>query len=729
MTTFRFKMIEEAVKRSAVQVKAPAERTSDYYGVNVFNREKMAKYLPKEIYDAVQRSVEQGVPLDRKMADGVAAAMKDWAMEMGATHYTHWFQPLTGSTAEKHDNFIELTHDGVIEKFSGKLLIQQEPDASSFPSGGIRSTFEARGYSAWDVTSPAFIMDDTLCIPTIFISYTGEALDYKTPLLKSETAINKAATAVCQYFDDNVKKITINLGWEQEYFLIDKSLYDARPDLLLTGRTLIGHESAKNQQLDDHYFGSIPTRVQAYMKDLEFECLKLGIPLKTRHNEVAPNQFEIAPIFETANLANDHNQLLMMIMKKTARRHNFRMLLHEKPFKGINGSGKHCNWSMQTNTGVNLLSPADNPMENLQFITFLVNVLCAVQEHDALLKASIISATNTHRLGGHEAPPAILSAFLGSQLSGILDKIESLPLEQALEVHDKSGFTMQGVEFIPELMRDNTDRNRTSPFAFTGNRFEFRAVGSSANCAQSMTVLNSIVAEQLVKFKSQVDALIAVGKPKLEAIYTVVKECVKQCKAIRFDGNGYSDEWKREANERGLDCETSVPLILDNYVSEKSVRMFESTNVFTRKELESRTEVYMEIYTKKVQIEGRVLGNLAFNHIIPAASKYQDILLGKLTKFTQLFSAERVKELAKYDMAMVEKISKHITAIHENVDAMTEARKVANEILDEREKALSYQNNVFPYFDVIRYHVDELEDCIDDYVWPMPKYRELLFIR
>ncbi|MBR2980926.1 MAG: glutamine synthetase III [Odoribacter sp.] len=729
MTTFRFKMIEEAVKRSAVQVKAPAERTSDYYGVNVFNREKMAKYLPKEIYNAVQRSVEQGVPLDRKMADGVAAAMKDWAMEMGATHYTHWFQPLTGSTAEKHDNFIELTHDGVIEKFSGKLLIQQEPDASSFPSGGIRSTFEARGYSAWDVTSPAFIMDDTLCIPTIFISYTGEALDYKTPLLKSETAINKAATAVCQYFDNNVKKITINLGWEQEYFLIDKSLYDARPDLLLTGRTLIGHESAKNQQLDDHYFGSIPTRVQAYMKDLEFECLKLGIPLKTRHNEVAPNQFEIAPIFETANLANDHNQLLMMIMKKTARRHNFRMLLHEKPFKGINGSGKHCNWSMQTNTGVNLLSPADNPMENLQFITFLVNVLCAVQEHDALLKASIISATNTHRLGGHEAPPAILSAFLGSQLSGILDKIESLPLEQALEVHDKSGFTMQGVEFIPELMRDNTDRNRTSPFAFTGNRFEFRAVGSSANCAQSMTVLNSIVAEQLVKFKSQVDALIAVGKPKLEAIYTVVKECVKQCKAIRFDGNGYSDEWKREANERGLDCETSVPLILDNYVSEKSVRMFESTNVFTRKELESRTEVYMEIYTKKVQIEGRVLGNLAFNHIIPAASKYQDILLGKLTKFTQLFSAERVKELAKYDMAMVEKISKHITAIHENVDAMTEARKVANEILDEREKALSYQNNVFPYFDVIRYHVDELEDCIDDYVWPMPKYRELLFIR
>ena len=729
MTTFRFKMIEEAVKRSAVQVKAPAERTSDYYGVNVFNREKMAKYLPKEIYNAVQRSVEQGVPLDRKMADGVAAAMKDWAMEMGATHYTHWFQPLTGSTAEKHDNFIELTHDGVIEKFSGKLLIQQEPDASSFPSGGIRSTFEARGYSAWDVTSPAFIMDDTLCIPTIFISYTGEALDYKTPLLKSETAINKAATAVCQYFDDNVKKITINLGWEQEYFLIDKSLYDARPDLLLTGRTLIGHESAKNQQLDDHYFGSIPTRVQAYMKDLEFECLKLGIPLKTRHNEVAPNQFEIAPIFETANLANDHNQLLMMIMKKTARRHNFRMLLHEKPFKGINGSGKHCNWSMQTNTGINLLSPADNPMENLQFITFLVNVLCAVQEHDALLKASIISATNTHRLGGHEAPPAILSAFLGSQLSGILDKIESLPLEQALEVHDKSGFTMQGVGFIPELMRDNTDRNRTSPFAFTGNRFEFRAVGSSANCAQSMTVLNSIVAEQLVKFKSQVDALIAVGKPKLEAIYTVVKECVKQCKAIRFDGNGYSNEWKREAKVRGLDCETSVPLILDNYVSEKSVRMFESTNVFTRKELESRTEVYMEIYTKKVQIEGRVLGNLAFNHIIPAASKYQDILLGKLTKFTQLFSAEQVKGLAKYDMAMVEKISKHITAIHESVDAMTEARKVANEILDEREKALSYQNNVFPYFDVIRYHVDELEDCIDDQVWPMPKYRELLFIR
>ena len=729
MATFRFKMIEEAVKRSAIPVSAPGEHTSEYYGVNVFDKKKMAKYLPQEIYNAVQRSIEQGVPLNRDMADEVAAAMKDWAMEMGATHYTHWFQPLTGSTAEKHDNFIELTADGVIEKFSGKLLIQQEPDASSFPSGGIRSTFEARGYSAWDVTSPAFIMDDTLCIPTIFISYTGEALDYKTPLLKSETAIDKAATAVCKYFDENVEKISINLGWEQEYFLIDKSLYDARPDLLLTGRTLIGHESAKNQQLDDHYFGSIPTRVQAYMKDLEFECLKLGIPLKTRHNEVAPNQFEIAPIFETANLANDHNQLLMMIMKKVARRHNFRMLLHEKPFKGINGSGKHCNWSMQTSTGVNLLSPAKSPMGNLQFITFLVNVLCAVQEHNALLKASIISATNTHRLGGHEAPPAIVSAFLGSQLSGILDKIESMPLEQALEVHDKSGFTMQGVGFIPELMRDNTDRNRTSPFAFTGNRFEFRAVGSSANCAQSMTVLNAIVAEQLVKFKAQVDALIAVGKPKLEAIYTAVKECVKQCKAIRFDGNGYSDEWRKEAAERGLDCETSVPLLLDNYISESSVKMFESTNVFTRKELESRTEVYMEIYTKKVQIEGRVLGNLAFNHIIPAASKYQDILLGKLTKFTQLFSVERVKELAKYDMAMVEKISKHITAIHENVDAMTEARKVANEILDEREKALSYQNNVFPYFDVIRYHVDELEDCIDDQVWPMPKYRELLFIR
>ena len=730
MATFRFKMIEEAVKRSAIQVKAPAEKTSDYYGVNVFSRDKMAKYLPQEVYTAVQQSVEQGTPLDRKMADAVATAMKDWAMEMGATHYTHWFQPLTGSTAEKHDSFIDLTNEGgVIEKLSGKLLIQQEPDASSFPSGGIRSTFEARGYSAWDVTSPAFIMDDTLCIPTIFISYTGEALDYKTPLLKSETAISKAATEVCQYFDKNVNKISINLGWEQEYFLIDKSLYDARPDLLLTGRTLIGHESAKNQQLDDHYFGSIPTRVQAYMKDLEFECLKLGIPLKTRHNEVAPNQFEIAPIFETANLANDHNQLLMMIMKKVARRHNFRMLLHEKPFKGINGSGKHCNWSMATNTGVNLLSPAHTPMGNLQFITFLVNVLCAVQKHNGLLKASIISATNTHRLGGHEAPPAIVSAFLGSQLSGILDKIESMPLEQALEVHDKHGFTMQGVGSIPELMLDNTDRNRTSPFAFTGNRFEFRAAGSSANCAQPMTVLNAIVAEQLVEFKKRVDCLIALGKPELEAIYTVVKECVKECKPIRFDGNGYSEEWKQEAKKRGLDCETSVPLLLDNYVSESSVKMFETTNVFTRKELVSRTEVYMEIYTKKIQIEGRVLGNLAFNHIIPAASKHEEVLLSKIAKMVQIFPQDKVQQLAKYDLRMVDKIALHINSLQDNVLAMTEARKVANEIVDERERALAYQNTVFPYFDIIRYHVDELEDIIDDQLWPMPKYRELLFIR
>ncbi len=723
-------MVEEAVKRSAQTPVPPSGRTSDYFGMNVFNREKMAKYLPEETYEALVRSIENGVPLDRKVADRVATGMKEWAMEMGATHYTHWFQPLTGSTAEKHDSFIEFSNDGgVLEKFSGKLLIQQEPDASSFPSGGIRSTFEARGYSAWDITSPAFIMDDTLCIPTIFISYTGEALDYKTPLLKAESAINKAATAVCKLFDPNVKSVHTNLGWEQEYFLIDKALYDARPDIVLTGRTLTGHESAKNQQLEDHYFGAIPTRVQAYMKDLEFECLKLGIPLKTRHNEVAPNQFEAAPIFESANLANDHNQLMMMMMKKVARRHNFRMLLHEKPFKGINGSGKHCNWSMGTDTGVNLLSPSREPMSNLQFITFLVNILCAVQEHNALLKASIINASNGHRLGANEAPPAIISAFLGSQITEILNKIESAPLEEALELHGKDGFMLQGVGFMPELLKDNTDRNRTSPFAFTGNRFEFRAVGSSANCAQAMTVLSAAVAEQLTKFKAKVDALTAEGKSVVEAIYTVVKEYVGACKAVRFDGNGYSEEWKAEAAKRGLDCETSVPLILDHYMDEKSIAMFEANKVFSRKELESRTEVYFETYTKKIQIEGRVLGNLAFNHIIPAASKYENLLLEKVAKLSKLYSMEKVKELARYDLTLIEKIAGHISEIEKGVVDMTEARKVANRITDEREKAIAYHDTVYPYFDQIREHVDKLEDYVDDELWPLPKYRELLFIR
>lgn len=622
MSKLRFRVVETAFKKQAVEVPTPDERPSGYFGQNVFNRAKMFKYLTEKAYGRITDCIDNGTPLDRETADAVAVGMKKWAIEMGATHYTHWFHPLTEGTAEKHDAFVE--HDGkggMVEEFSGKLLIQQEPDASSFPNGGIRNTFEARGYSAWDPSSPAFIVGDTLCIPTIFIAYTGESLDYKAPLLKALEAVNKAATDVCHYFNPDVKKVYAYLGWEQEYFLVDEGLYAARPDLLLTGRTLMGHESSKNQQLEDHYFGAIPTRVMEFMKELEIESLKLGIPLKTRHNEVAPNQFELAPIFEECNLANDHNLLVMALMRKISRKHGFRVLLHEKPFKGVNGSGKHNNWSLGTDTGILLMAPGKTPEENLRFITFIVNVLMAVYRHNGLLKASISSATNAHRLGANEAPPAIISSFLGTQLSKVLEHLEKSEPED-LMLAGKQGMKLD-IARIPELLIDNTDRNRTSPFAFTGNRFEFRAVGSEANCASAMLALNAAVAEQLKTFKTEVDAKIADGKETFAAILEVLRKDIKECKAIRFDGNGYSDEWKVEAARRGLDCETSVPVIFDNYLKESSVRMFESTGVMTRKELEARNEVKWETYTKKIQIEARVLGDLAMNHIIPTATKYQ----------------------------------------------------------------------------------------------------------
>ena len=622
MSISRFNAVEKASNRKAVEAITPNQKVSEYYGENVFNRKAMQKYLSKETYKALTHAIDNGTPIDREIANHVAAGMRMWALEKGVTHYTHWFQPLTDGTAEKHDAFVE--HDGnggMIEEFSGKLLVQQEPDASSFPNGGLRNTFEARGYSAWDPSSPAFIVGDTLCIPTVFIAYTGESLDYKAPLLKVLEAVNKAATDVCHYFNPDVKKVYAYLGWEQEYFLVDEGLYAARPDLLLTGRTLMGHESSKNQQLEDHYFGAIPTRVMEFMKELEIESLKLGIPLKTRHNEVAPNQFELAPVFEECNLANDHNLLVMALMRKISRKHGFRVLLHEKPFKGINGSGKHNNWSLGTDTGILLMAPGKTPEENLRFITFIVNVLMAVYRHNGLLKASISSATNAHRLGANEAPPAIISSFLGTQLSKVLEHLEKSEPED-LMLAGKQGMKLD-IARIPELLIDNTDRNRTSPFAFTGNRFEFRAVGSEANCASAMPALNAAVAEQLKTFKTEVDAKIADGKETFAAILEVLRKDIKECKAIHFDGNGYSDEWKAEAARRGLDCETSVPVIFDNYLKESSVRMFESTGVMTRKELEARNEVKWETYTKKIQIEARVLGDLAMNHIIPTATRYQ----------------------------------------------------------------------------------------------------------
>ena len=729
MSTLRFRVVEKAFQAKPVEVPVPTERPSEYFGKYVFNREKMFKYLPSNVYAKLVDAMDNGAVLDRSIADQVADGMKRWASELGATHYTHWFQPLTEGTAEKHDAFVE--HDGkggMMEEFSGKLLVQQEPDASSFPNGGIRNTFEARGYSAWDPSSPVFVVDDTLCIPTVFIAYTGESLDYKAPLLKALRAVNKAAVNVCHYFDPSVKKVVAYLGWEQEYFLVDEGLYAARPDLLLTGRTLMGHEASKNQQLEDHYFGAIPTRVAAFMKDLEIQALELGIPVKTRHNEVAPNQFELAPIFEECNLAVDHNMLIMSLMRKIARTHGFRVLLHEKPFKGVNGSGKHNNWSLGTDTGVLLMAPGKTPEENLRFITFIVNTLMAVYRHNGLLKASIMSATNAHRLGANEAPPAIISSFLGSQLSRVLDHMEESATDELISLGGKHGMKLD-IPQIPELLIDNTDRNRTSPFAFTGNRFEFRAVGSEANCASAMIALNTAMAEQLVEFKTKVDALIEKGEPKISAVIQVIREYIKACKPIRFDGNGYSEEWKAEAAKRGLDCETSCPLIFDRYLTPESVKMFESQGVMTKVELEARNEVKWEIYTKKIQIEARVLGDLVMNHVVPVAIEYQSKLIDNVYKMKNLFPAEEADKLSAENVAIIKKIAEHTTYIKEHVDAMVEARKVANKITDEREKAIAYHDTIAPMLEQIRYHIDKLELIVDDKMWTLPKYRELLFIR
>ncbi len=721
--------MDEAFNRKAHHVDIPAERPEVYYGKYVFNRQKMFEYLPKKTFEVLVNAIDNKESLPLDVADSVAQGMMRWAIDNGARHYSHWFHPLTDGTAEKHDAFVQ--HDGkggMVEEFNGKLLVQQEPDASSFPNGGIRNTFEARGYSAWDISSPAFILDKTLCIPTIFISYTGESLDYKTPLLRALNAVDRAATVVARYFDPSVRHVMSYLGWEQEYFLVDEALYSARPDLMLTGRTLMGHESAKNQQLEDHYFGAIPSRVEAFMLDLEIECHKLGIPAKTRHNEVAPNQFELAPIFEETNLANDHNLLLMGLMTEVARRHNFRVLLHEKPFSGINGSGKHNNWSLGTDTGKLLFAPGKTAEDNLQFFVFVANVLAAVHNHNGLLKASIMSATNAHRLGANEAPPAIISIFLGSQLSGILDKIEEMSAEDLINLSAKEGMKLNLTQ-IPEIMLDSTDRNRTSPFAFTGNRFEFRAVGSSANCASAMIALNAAMAAQLQDFAAKVDARVASGEQLKRVILDETKALISAHRTICFDGNGYSDEWKEEAARRGLDCETSAPKIFDSYLSPESVAMFGKTGVFSPVELAARNEVKWEMYTKKIQIEARVLGDLAINHVIPVATRYQSLLLDNVFKIKSLFSSEKWTAIAAQDMVAIENISDHIAVIREEVRQMVDARKAANRIDSEREKAVAYHDNVLPHMVKIRYHIDKLELHVDDELWPLPKYRELLFIR
>ncbi len=729
MSNLRFEVVAEAFRKRPLEVPAAEERPSEYFAKYVFNRQKMYRYLSAEVYNKLIDVIDNGCRLDRSIADAVASGMKQWAQENGVTHYTHWFQPLTEGTAEKHDAFVE--HDGkggMIEEFSGKLLVQQEPDASSFPNGGIRNTFEARGYSAWDPTSPVFIIDDTLCIPTIFISYTGEALDYKAPLLKSLHAINEAATSVCHYFDKNVKKVQTNLGWEQEYFLVDESLYSARPDLMLTGRTLMGHDSAKNQQMDDHYFGTIPERVQAFMKDLETQALELGIPCKTRHNEVAPGQFELAPIYEECNLAVDHNMLLMSLMKKVAHKHGFRVLLHEKPFDGINGSGKHNNWSLVTDTGVLLHAAGKTSEANLRFVVFIVETLMGVYKHNGLLKASIMTATNAHRLGGNEAPPAIISSFLGRQLTDLLDHIEKADKDELFNVEGKTGMKLDIPE-IPELMIDNTDRNRTSPFAFTGNRFEFRAVGSEANCASALIVLNTAVAEALTDFKQRVDALIAGGEDQTSAIIDVIREDIRHCRAIRFDGNGYSDEWKEEAARRGLDCEASCPLCFDRYLDPQSIQMFEKMNVMSRSELEARNEVKWEIYTKKIQIEARVMGDLSMNHIIPVATHYQSRLAKNVEGMFNIFGKEEGKTLTARNVKIIREIAERTQQIETGIEELVNARKVANKILNEREKAIAYHDTVVPKMDAVRYQIDKLELIVADELWTLPKYRELLFIR
>lgn len=729
MTNLRFDAVASASRKRPVEVISPVERPSEYFGRKVFNRAKMYKYLPADVYEKMVDVIDNGATLDRSIADEVAKGIKQWADENGVTHYTHWFQPLTEGTAEKHDAFVE--HDGkggMIEEFSGKLLVQQEPDASSFPSGGIRSTFEARGYSAWDPTSPVFIIDDTLCIPTIFISYTGEALDYKAPLLRALHAVNVAATDVCHYFYPDVKKVVSNLGWEQEYFLVDEDLYAARPDLVLTGRTLMGHDSAKNQQMDDHYFGAIPERVQAFMKELEIQALELGIPCKTRHNEVAPNQFELAPIFEETNLAVDHNMLLMSLMKRIARKHGFQVLLHEKPFDGVNGSGKHENWSLSTDTGVLLHGPGKTPEDNLRFVVFIVETLMGVYRHNGLLKASIMSAGNAHRLGANEAPPAIISSFLGQSVSDLLEHILKADKKDLFKLDGKQGFKIDIPE-IPTIMVDNTDRNRTSPFAFTGNRFEFRAVGSEANCASAQIVLNAAVAEALTEFKKRVDAKIAAGEEKFSAIIDVVREDIKTCAPVRFDGNGYSDEWIAEAEKRGLDTEKSCPVIFDRYLDDTSVKMFESTGVMKKNELQARNEVKWETYTKKIQIEARVMGDLSMNHIIPVATHYQSQLAKNVSNMYEIFDRDEATALTARNKKLIKEIAERTEKIEAFVDELISARKVANKIQDEREKAVAYHDTVEPKMGEIRYQIDKLELLVADELWQLPKYRELLFIR
>ena len=726
-SSLRFKMVNEACKKQPLRIKQPEERPSEYFGRKVFGKVAMHKFLPEDVYKKMCDVIDNAAPFDLTIADAVADGMKRWAMQWGVTHYTHWFQPLTEGTAEKHDGFVE--HDGkggMIEKFEGKLLVQQEPDASSFPSGGIRSTFEARGYSAWDPTSPVFIMGDTLMIPTIFISYTGESLDYKAPLKKALFAVDKAATAVAQYFYPKVKKVKTNLGWEQEYFLVDESLYSARPDLIMTGRTLLGHESAKNQQMDDHYFGSIPKRVENFMRDLELHALELGIPCKTRHNEVAPNQFELAPIFEECNLAIDHNMLIMSIMKKIARKHGFRCLLHEKPFKGINGSGKHNNWSLSTDTGVLLHAPGKTPLDNLRFVTFIVETLKAVYDHNGLLKASIMSASNSHRLGANEAPPAIISSFLGKTVSDILEHVEKAN-DEIITIKGKTSMKLD-IPSFPELLIDNTDRNRTSPFAFTGNRFEFRAIGSEANSASAMIALNTAVAEALTNFKARVDNLIEKGEVKEKAILKVLKEDIVYCKPICFNGNGYSEEWKEEAKKRGLDCESSCPIIFDRYLDEKSIKMFESMNVMNKFELQAHNEIKWETYIKRVQIEARIFGDICINHIIPIVTRYQTSLLDNVQKMKQIFNDAELEELSSNNIAIIRNIAKHESFIIEHVRKLIDARKVANKIESNRERAIAYHDTVAPLIEEIRTHVDKLEIIVDDELWPLPKYRELLFI-
>lgn len=729
MPKIRFSALQEAQKRTPREIEYPFTRVSDIFGAHTFNNRAMKEYMTPQAYDSVMAAVKKGNKIDRSVADQVASGMKAWAIALGATHYTHWFQPLTGATAEKHDSFFEPTADGqAIEKFSGGMLVQQEPDASSFPNGGIRNTFEARGYTAWDPTSPAFILGRTLCIPTVFVSYTGEALDNKTPLLRALQAVDQAATEVCQYFDRNVKKVSATLGWEQEYFLVDTALFHARPDLRISGRTLLGHAPAKGQQLDDHYFGSIPERARHFMRELELESYKLGIPVKTRHNEVAPSQFELAPVFEEANVSVDHNSLIMDLMDKVASRHNFKVLMHEKPYAGVNGSGKHNNWSLATDTGVNLLSPGKNPKSNLQFLTFFINTIKAVHDNADLLRASIASAGNDHRLGANEAPPAIISVFIGSQLTATLDALEQLE-KGKLSPEQKTELKLNVVGKIPEILLDNTDRNRTSPFAFTGNKFEFRAVGSNANCAQPMTILNTIMAKQLREFKASVDALIKQeGMKKDDAIFNVLRDYIKASEKIRFEGDGYSQEWEDEAARRGLSNVRTTPHALDFYVTDQAIKLFEECNVMNKVEVEARHEIMLEEYMLKIQIESRTLGDIAGNHIVPTAVNYQNKLIQNVRGLKEVLEPKVYERVAKDQLQMIEAISDYISTIISEKDAMIEKRKECNAIEDAREKAIAYCEQVIPFFAKIRYACDKLEMLVDDELWPLPKYRELIFI-